>query len=949
MDYKSTVFLPRTEFPMRANLPEREPAILKQWQALDLYARLRESAKGRPKFVLHDGPPYANGAIHIGTALNKILKDVVVRAQQMLGKDAPYVPGWDCHGLPIEWKIEEKYRAAGKDKDAVPVIEFRRECREFAEHWIGVQRADFKRLGVTGDWERPYTTMAYPAEAQIVREIGKFLLNGGLYRGSKPVLWSVVEKTALAEAEVEYHDHVSNTVWVAFPVRQGRAAFQNASLVIWTTTPWTLPGNRAIAYGPDLTYVGLQIDSVAEGSLAKPGMRAIVATDGMLLADFIKSVGIEGHTIFWEGKGRELEGTVCAHPLAGEGYDFPVPALAAGFVTVEQGTGLVHIAPGHGADDFELGSAHGIEVPETVAADGSYFPHVPLFAGRKVLTAEGKKGDADPAVIAALEAKGALLARGRLTHSYPHSWRSKAPLIFRNTAQWFISMETNDLRAKALKAIDDTRFVPPQGRNRIRAMIEGRPDWCISRQRAWGVPIAVFVDRRTGEPLRDQAVIDRVAEVFETEGADAWFSSDPSRFLGPGRDPKDYEQVTDIVEVWFESGSTHAFVLEPRKDTDLAWPASLYLEGSDQHRGWFHSSLLESCGTRGRAPYDAVLTHGFVLDEQGRKMSKSLGNVIAPQDVMKQHGADILRLWVVASDYADDLKIGPETLKHHAEAYRRLRNTLRYLLGALDGFAESERLPEAEMPELERWLLHRLWEMDKLVRRTADDFAFHALFTELHNFCAVDLSAFYFDIRKDSLYCDRPDSLRRRAARTVMDRLFHCLTAWLAPITCFTAEEAWLSRGGGDAASVHLRRYPVLPESWRDDALGERWAKLRNLRRVITGALELKRADKTIGSSLQATPHLHASAALVALAEGVDLAEIAITSDIAVTVGPVPAGAFTLPDLPDAGVVVEPAAGEKCDRCWKFVRDRGVDPAHPTVCGRCADAVGRHVTAEAAR
>ncbi len=936
MDYKSTVFLPRTDFPMRGNLPEREPEILKRWQELGLFQRLREAARGREKFILHDGPPYANGAIHIGHALNKILKDVINRSQQMLGKDANYVPGWDCHGLPIEWKIEEKYRAAGKDKDAVPIVEFRRECREFAEHWINVQREEFKRLGVEGDWANPYTTMAYSAEAQIVRELGKFLMNGGLYKGAKPVLWSVVEKTALAEAEVEYHDHVSTTIWVRFPVVKASVpALEGASVVIWTTTPWTIPGNRAVAYGPDFDYCVISVTAVAENSRAAVGERLLLAHD--LIEDVLAQAGITGHEVLARFSGRDLAGTVCRHPLHGRGYDFEVRLLPADFVTTEQGTGLVHIAPGHGADDWELGIAHGIEVPQTVAEDGSYYDHVPLFAGRRVLTPEGKKGDADPAVVAALEEAGALLASGKLTHSYPHSWRSKAPLIFRNTPQWFISMAKNGLREKALAAIEETRFIPPQGRTRLYSMIENRPDWVISRQRAWGVPIAIFVHKKTGEPLRDQRVVDRIAEAFETEGADAWFDGDPKRFLGNDYDPEDYEPVTDILDVWFDSGSTHSFVLERRPE--LKWPASLYLEGSDQHRGWFHSSLLESCGTRGRAPYEAVLTHGFVLDEQGRKMSKSLGNVVSPQQVMKQHGADILRLWVVASDYSEDLRIGPEILKHHADAYRRLRNTLRYLLGALAGFEASERLPEAEMPELERWVLHRLYELDRQVRAACADFTFHTLFTALHTFCAVELSAFYFDVRKDSLYCDAPDSPRRRAARTVLDHLFSCLTAWLAPILCFTAEEAWQHRKDGREESVHLRLFPEIPAGWRDDRLAAKWETVRAVRRVVTGALELERAAKRIGSSLQAHPVVHVGPEYVDALAGIDLAEIAITSSITVIEGPAPEGAFTLSDVPGVGVVVELAEGEKCQRCWRVLPEVGARTDHPEICNRCADAV----------
>ena len=936
VDYKNTVFLPRTDFAMRANLPEREPQILKRWQEMGLYAKLRQSSKGRPKFVLHDGPPYANGAIHIGHALNKILKDVVNRAQQMLGKDAHYVPGWDCHGLPIEWKIEEQYREKGKDKDAVPIIEFRKECRDFADHWVDVQRGEFRRVGVEGDWERPYTTMTFGAEAQILREIGKFLMNGSLYRGSKPVLWSVVEKTALAEAEVEYHDHVSTTSYVAFPILSSKdPIFGGASAVIWTTTPWTIPGNRAIAYGEAVDYVLLQVERVTDVGALAPGAKLLVARD--LQAGFEAAVGIAESRLLWSGPGVRLAGTVCRHPLAGRGYEFQVPMLPGGFVTTEQGTGLVHTAPGHGADDWELGRAHGIEVPQTVDGDGRYFDHVPLFAGKRVLTPRGKTGDADAAVVAALKDAGRLLAAGKLTHSYPHSWRSKAPLIFRNTPQWFISMAANELRQKALAAIDDTAFVPPQGRNRLYSMIETRPDWCISRQRAWGVPIAVFVDKRTGEPLRDPAVVERIAAAFEKDGADAWFASPASRFLGNDHNPDDYEQVRDIVDVWFESGSTHSFVLEG--NAELAWPASLYLEGSDQHRGWFHSSLLESCGTRGRAPFEAVLTHGFVLDEQGRKMSKSLGNVVSPQDVMKQYGADILRIWVVASDYSEDLRIGPEILKHHAEAYRRLRNTLRYLLGALDGFSEAERLHEDEMPQLERWVLHRLAELDGEVRRAIAAYDFHSLFTALHNFCAVDLSAFYFDLRKDSLYCDRPESTRRRACRTVLDRLFSCLVVWLAPVCCFTAEEAWWARGtAGREESVHLCQFPTLPAAWRDGALARRWNRLRDLRRVVTGAIELERAAKRIGSSLQAHPTVYAPGEYAEAVNGLDLAELAITSAATLRIEAPPADAFALGDVPEVGVTVAPAEGEKCERCWRVLPEvghRGKDG----LCGRCAEAV----------
>ena len=944
-DYKSIVFLPKTDFPMRGGLPKKEPELLKRWADMKLWDRLRAESKGRPRFVLHDGPPYANGNLHIGHALNKILKDLVSRTQQMLGKDSHYVPGWDCHGLPIEWKIEEQYRAKKQDKDQVPVSEFRKECRVFADHWIGVQREEFKRLGVDGDWDNYYSTMKYESEATIAAELGKFLMNGGLYKGSKAVLWSVVEKTALAEAEIEYHDHVSDTIHVAFPVvKSAGGKLDGSAVMIWTTTPWTIPGNRALAYGPEIAYALVEVEAVAEDSKARVGDKYVLARE--LVAATAEAAKFTAKVLADVGA-ADLEGLIAAHPFRGQGYDFDVRLLAGDFVTADAGTGFVHIAPGHGADDYELGTANGVEVPDTVAEDGTYFPHVPMFAGKRVYTAEGKKGDANRTVIAALDAAGKLLATSRITHSYPHSWRSKAPVIFRNAPQWFIAMDKpiaeigGTLREKALAAIDATRFVPPAGYNRLRSMIETRPDWCVSRQRAWGVPIAVFVNKATGAPLRDAEVMGRVVEAFKAEGADAWFDSPPERFLGNNYDAQDFEQVTDILDVWFESGCTHAFTLEG--NPDLKWPADLYLEGSDQHRGWFHSSLLESCGTRGRAPNDGVLTHGFTLDEQGRKMSKSLGNITAPQTVCDQYGADILRLWVVGTDYTEDQRIGPEILKHQAEAYRRLRNTLRYLLGSLEGYSSDETVTYAEMPELERWVLHRLAELDGLLRRAVDDYDFHTIATELHNFCAVDLSAFYFDIRKDSIYCDAADTPRRRAARTVMAEVFSFLTAWLAPVTCFTAEEAWLARPGdmpdGRAESVHLRQYPIIPSAWLDAALGEKWKTVRALRRVVTGALELERAEKRIGSSLQAAPHVHATPDFLKAFEGLDLRDICITSGGDLVSGEAPAGAFTLPDVAGVAVVPTLAEGTKCARCWQVLEEVGKSAAHPLLCLRCEAAV----------
>jgi isoleucyl-tRNA synthetase len=935
-DYRDTVFLPRTDFPMKADLPHREPMLIEGWERIGLWRQLRDQSQGRKKFVLHDGPPYANGHIHMGTALNKILKDVVNRSQQMSGKDANYVPGWDCHGLPIEWQIEQDYRKRGRNKDEVPIAAFRKECRDFALRWIDVQRQEFKRLGVMGDWENPYTTMSFAFEAGIYRELVKFLLGGSLYRGKKSVMWSVVEKTALADAEVEYHDHTSTTIWVRFPVTHaperedglGRL-LRTASLVIWTTTPWTIPANRAVAYGPEIPYVLIEVDTVEATAKVAVGDRLVVAEE--LAAEVAQQAGIAGFSSLARFSGAGLAGLVCAHPLRGfaDAYAFDVPALAADFVTTEQGTGLVHIAPSHGEDDFELGSRHGLEVPETVAEDGHYTEAAPGFAGIHVFKA------AEP-VAAALAEKGALLARGTLVHSYPHSWRSKAPLIFRATAQWFIPMEGPlALRAKALEAIDATRWVPERGRNRIRSMIESRPDWCVSRQRSWGVPIAVFVHKRSGEVLRDAEVSERIARTFEQDGADAWWTRDPQEFLGDGYNAADYERIDDILEVWFDSGSTHAVVLEQRPD--LQWPASLYLEGSDQHRGWFHSSLLESCGTRGRAPYEAVLTHGFVVDAEGRKMSKSLGNVVSPIELMRTHGADILRLWTVSADYSEDVRIGAEILKGQADAYRRLRNTLRYLLGNLAGFDAAERVDPAEMPELERWVLHRLAELGRLVREANGDFDFPRLYGALHQFCATDLSAFYFDVRKDALYCDPPESLRRRAARTVLDQLFDCLTAWLAPVLAFTAEEAWLCRHPGETGSVHLRLFPELPAEWRQPELAARWERIRDIRRVVTGALEIERKEKRIGSSLQAAPAVYLAAGDIAALQGIDLAELCITSGLQLRTETPPAGAFTLDEVPGVAVVPAQAGGERCARCWQVLQEVAASPRH--LCRRCDGAV----------
>jgi isoleucyl-tRNA synthetase len=980
-DYSQTLFLPQTGFPMRAGLPQREPELLARWRETKLYDRLRQTAAGRPRFVLHDGPPYANGNIHIGHALNKILKDMVVRSQQMAGHDASYVPGWDCHGLPIEWKIEEEYRRKGKNKDEVPVLEFRAECRAFANHWLNVQREEFKRLGVEGDWANPYSTMAFPAEAIITREILAFAMSGQLYRGSKPVMWSVVEKTALAEAEVEYEDYTSDTVFVAFPV-EGNATLAHARIVIWTTTPWTLPGNRAICYCGKIAYGLYEVTQAAADNWAKPGDRFIVADK--LAAEMFAAARVEAFERRRDITGDDLASLQARHPLNGHvpGYDFTVPLFDGDHVTDDTGTGFVHTAPGHGREDFDIWMANranliarGIEprIPYTVDADGRYTAEAPGFAGHQVIDHKGEKGSANKVVIEALGQAGAMVARGRLKHQYPHSWRSKKPVIFRNTPQWFIAMDQaitpatlpvvpgssagsgDTLRNRALNAIAQTTWVPAGGRNRITGMIANRPDWVVSRQRAWGTPIAVFVNE-AGEVLKDERVNAAILAAFAEKGGDAWFEPGAAdRFLVPfGHDPAAWTQVTDVIDVWFDSGSTHAFTLEDpvhfpvfaglKRHVDGGADQVMYLEGSDQHRGWFHSSLLESCGTRGRAPYDIVLTHGFVLDEKGEKMSKSKGNVVAPQDVIAQSGADILRLWVAASDYSDDLRIGPEILKTFVETYRKLRNTLRWMLGSLAHHEAGAALPPlSELPSLERFVLHRLAELDGEVRRAYAEFDYKKVVSALSAFMVSDLSAFHFDVRKDTLYCDPASSTTRRAALCVIEEAFRRLTIWLAPILAFTAEEAWLERypavkeAGG---SVHVETFPPTPSDWLDPALAETWAKVRKVRRVVTGALEIERAAKRIGSSLEAAPIVHVTdAELAASLAGLDMAEICITSGLVLRRDEGPADAFRLDEAPGVAVVPARAAGVKCARSWKYFDPASADPAYADVTPRDAAAL----------
>ena len=1017
-DYSQTLYLPKTDFPMRAGLPQKEPEILARWAQEDLYGSLRASGQGRPKFVLHDGPPYANGEIHIGTALNKILKDLVVRSQQMAGKESNYVPGWDCHGLPIEWKVEEEfYRKKGKTKpdfsDSKAIIGFRRECRAYAEHWINVQREQFKRLGVVGDWDHPYLTMSYPAEAQIAREIFKFVANGLLYRGSKPVMWSVVEKTALAEAEVEYEDYTSDTVYVAFPLLERGADLSNptpnvgarvdvdpetgetifddsallawsdqraadaaqahklakagTSIVIWTTTPWTIPGNRAIAFSDRIAYGIYRVSAAPEDNWAKVGARYVLAKK--LAAEVFRSAKVEEYEFIEDVSPDLIKQLTCAHPLQAHGYGFVVPLLAGEHVTEDAGTGFVHTAPSHGREDFELWTSstrllqeRGIDtrIPSPVDENGAFTDEAPGFEGKRILTDKGEKGDANEAVIKALIEARALVARGKLKHQYPHSWRSKKPVIYRNTPQWFLAMDRpyasapggQTLREVAISAIEATRWEPKTGENRIKGMVQSRPDWVLSRQRAWGVPLAIFVSKADHQVLYDETVNARIADAFEKEGADAWFEEGAkARFLGDGHNPDDYEKIDNLVEVWFDSGSTHAFVLEDpvhfpglagiKRVIDGGRDQVMYLEGSDQHRGWFQSSLLESCGTRGRAPFDVVLTHGFTLDAKGRKQSKSLGNQVFPQDVIRTSGADILRLWVASVDYSDDQRIGPDILKAVSDHYRKLRNTIRWMLGTLAHHQPSDDFFDfASLDGLERLMLHKLAELDLKIRDAYANFDYARVVSSLSAFMNTDLSAFYFDIRKDALYCDAPSSPRRLGALETIERIFRAVTVWLAPILVFTTEEAWASRASSHK-SVHLEQFPAIPAEWRDEELAHKWEIIRELRSVVTGAIEVARAAKAIGSSLEAAPRVYLSKPEHADAlAGIDFAEVCITSEIAVeSAALAPQEAFSLADAPGVGVVVERAQGVKCARSWRYFDPATALPGYPNVTPRDAMAL----------
>ena len=966
-EYKTTLNLPKTDFPMRAGLPKREPEWLARWADMDVYGKLREKAKAetRAPFTLHDGPPYANGHLHIGHALNKILKDMVVRSQQMMGRDARYIPGWDCHGLPIEWKIEEKYREKGLDKDAVDVVEFRQECREFARGWVDIQREEFKRLGITGNWADPYLTMNFHAERVIAEEFQKFLMTGTLYQGSKPVMWSPTEETALAEAEVEYHDKHSFTIWVKFAVAT-EGDLKDAKVVIWTTTPWTIPSNKAVVYGADYSYGLYEITATPDECWADVGERFLLADK--LAADVFGKARLEDDqwTRVRDVPADELAGLSLQHPLAGsEGSNGEWDGLrdfrAADFVTDDEGTGFVHCAPSHGMEEFELYRDLGLlqqVITYNVMDDGSFREDLPFFGGKRILRAKAKKGDwegdANAAVMSKLAEVGGLLARGKIKHSYPHSWRSKAPIIYRNTPQWFAAVDKavgdgqdtygTTIRERALRSIDElVTWTPQKGRNRLYSMIEARPDWVLSRQRAWGVPLTCFTKKGVQPTdadylLQDEAVNARILEAFEAEGADAWYKDGAkARFLGNDHNHDAYDPVMDILDVWFDSGSTHAFTLRDREDGSEDGLADLYLEGTDQHRGWFHSSMLQGCGTMGRAPYRGVLTHGFTLDEKGMKMSKSVGNTVAPEKVIQQYGADILRLWVAQADYTVDLRIGDEILKGVADSYRRLRNTVRFMLGSLNDFDPAKAMARDDMPELEQLILHKLAVLDGVVREGYAKYDFQGVFRAIFDFATLDLSSFYFDIRKDALYCDG-DTDRQRAALTVLDALYARLTTWLAPILTFTMEEVWLERNGADT-SVHLVDFPDTPAEWRDDALAARSDIVRAVRRVVTGALEEQRTAKVIGSSLEAAPTVYLSAELAAVITNPDtFADLCITSQITIVEGDAPDGGFALDDMAGVGVVFGTSDGEKCQRCWKILPDVGTH-SHTGVCGRCDSAL----------
>jgi len=918
MEYRHTLNLPKTDFPMKANLAKREPDILKAWEAKGTYRQLSQRAKGRPKYILHDGPPYANGNIHIGTALNKILKDFIVKSKFMVGFDSHYVPGWDCHGLPVEHEVE---KSLGSKKGELSTVEIRRRCRDYAAKFVGIQREEFERLGVFGEWENPYLTMNFEYQATIVREFGKFLLNGSVYKGKKPVHWCPTCKTALAEAEVKYEDHRSSSIYVrfkmvsdigyVFPSLRGKPVF----VIIWTTTPWTIPANLAIALHPDFTYVAVDV-----------GGEVYILAEG-LLEEVMKKFGIKKYEVLEKFPGKKLEGFKCRHPF----LDRDSLIILASYVTLDTGTGCVHTAPGHGQEDYESGVQYGLEVYSPVDDDGRFTKDVLFFAGQFVF-------DANDAVNKKLAEVGALLKEEMMVHSYPHCWRTNDPIIFRATEQWFISMDKKGLRQNALKSINEVTWIPPWGRDRIYGMIENRPDWCVSRQRVWGIPITVFYCSACKQLLVNQETIDHIARLFEEKGADIWFEEGAHHLLPKGTQctqcgGKDFTKEMDILDVWFDSGVSYAAVLEKR--TELEFPASLYLEGSDQHRGWFHSSLLTSVGTRGRAPYRSVLTHGFVVDGEGKKMSKSAGNVIAPEEVINQLGADVLRLWVAAEDYKDDIKISSEILKRLADSYFRIRNTYRFLLGNLYDFhPEKDRIPYRELHEIDQWALHQLQKLIARVREAYECFEFHTVYHSVQNFCAVEMSALYFDILKDRLYTFSSHSRGRKSAQTALYEILKALTCLMAPILSFTAEEVWnhLPPEPGKAESVHLTSFPEVKSEYLDDGLSERWERIWEIRAIVTKALEEARKEKVIGLSLDAQIHLHIPEKVFSFLECYekDLKSIFIVSSVTL---------HQTKDEKEVRAEVLRADGKKCERCWNYDVSVGHHPEHRVICQRCVEAI----------
>ncbi len=924
--YNDTLELPKTNFEMRANLPEKELQTIKFWDEINLWQLLRNNAQGKEKFVLHDGPPYANGPIHMGTAANKILKDIINRTMQMEGYDSVFVPGWDCHGLPIEWQIEKEYRKKGLNKDEVNIRDFRSECRDFAKKWISEQKKSFIRLFVLADWKKPYLTMDYKSEATILREFTKFFLDGSLYRGSKPVMWSPVEKTALAEAEIEYKNIVSKSIYVSFEIIESdNKELINTNVVIWTTTPWTIPGNKAVAFGFDITYVLFKVQYIEENN-NNINKKYIVAK--RLLENLLNSWNIKKFTIIKEFKGETLERSISLHPLNKKGYDYKVPLIAGDFVEDNEGTGFVHIAPSYGEDDFNLAQKYDIDIKDIIDDSGLYIKGTPLFEGTHVFKA-------DDSVIKHLQSQESLVGIREYTHSYPHSWRSKKPVIYRTTAQWFISMDKNNLRDKALRGIENTNWIPSLSKNRIKKMVNDRPDWCVSRQRAWGVPLTIFINKKTGEPLRDKNIMEKIIFDVEENGSDVWLSSDVTKYLGEDRDAQDFEIIRDILDVWFDSGSTHAFVLE----NNLKWPADLYLEGTDQHRGFFQSSLLASCGTRGKPPYKSVLTHGFVLDGNGRKMSKSLGNVIKPEDILKKSGADILRLWIATTDYTEDMRIGDEILSNLNDYYRKIRNCFRFILGNIGNTEKKDCLVFKDLTEIDKYILAKITELDKLRKVAIKSHTYHNFYKALFEFCSVDLSSFYFDISKDTLYCDSKRSLQRNSICTVLYYLYDILTSWFAPVLSHTMEETWKEYKTENLQSVHLKLTASIPKEWENNDLLKKWEKIRQVRKIINTAIESTRSKKIIGSSLETEAYMYLNdASLNNIIKSINMKKISIISKFVLLDN----NENTVTDYVHQNnnesegynIYIKKTKYIKCPRCWQFAEEINTDGE---LCTRCKE------------